>query len=278
MTKGSPTAPQSPSILRKLQALGRSVFYRRIRASWPAKLLDFPADLGTILFLLITIVFFTALVFAVKPYYREQIGYGSPPIAIRCGLMAFACVPILVALTGKANVLTFFTGISHERLNLLHRWVAWISFALSLFHTLPFLVGSARNPIVGGEAMVKTQFYMYGTSGANEVFQASLLLRCHSLTSFSTLVYHRWQSFLESAYSLCHTSDSDSTNPSTLYTSCSLLLISASCSGIRPTLWTPGPTSGPRSRFGGRPAWSGCSGRLNRLASATPGLAATQQP
>lgn len=83
--------------------------------------------------------------------------------------------------------------------------------------------------------MVKTQFYMYGTSGANEVFKTSLLLRFHSLTSFSTLVYHRWQSFLESAYSLCHTSESDSTNPSTLYISCSVSLISASYSGIRPT-------------------------------------------
>jgi len=115
-------------------------------------------------------VFLTALVFAVKPYYREQIGYGSPPIAIRTGLMAFACVPILVALAGKANILTLLIGISHERLNILHRWVAWISFALSLFHSLPFFVGSAQNPVVGGEAMVKMQFYMYGTSGANEVF------------------------------------------------------------------------------------------------------------
>jgi predicted ferric reductase len=147
------------------------VFYRRIRASWPAKLLDFPADLGTILFLLFTIVFLTALVFAVKPYYRAQIGYGSPPIAIRSGLMAFACVPILVALAGKANIVTFFTGISRERLNVLHRWVAWISFALSLFHALPYFVGSVRNAISGGEAQVEMQFYMYGKTGANEVCQ-----------------------------------------------------------------------------------------------------------
>ncbi|KAJ9213742.1 hypothetical protein DTO166G4_4673 [Paecilomyces variotii] len=168
LIKNSSTAPRRPSILRKLQALGRSVFYRRIRLSWPTKLFDVPADVGTILFLLATIVFFTALVFAVKPYYREQIGYGSPPIAIRSGLMAFACVPILVALAGKANIVTFFTGISHERLSVLHRWVSWISFALSLFHALPFLVGSARNPIVGGEAMVEAEFYMDKSSPPNE--------------------------------------------------------------------------------------------------------------
>lgn len=183
LRKGLQVVPQRPSFLRKLQAIGRYVFYRRIRASWPAKLLDFPTDIGTILFLLVTMVFLTALVFAVKPYYREQIGYGSPPIAIRSGLMAFACVPILVALSGKVNTLTFLTGISHEKLNILHRWVAWMSFALSLLHALPFFIGSARNPIVGGEAMVKTQFYMYGTSGSNEVCISVTLLRLRSLTS-----------------------------------------------------------------------------------------------
>jgi len=172
LKKGSQVTTQRPSILRKLQALGRYVFYRKIRATWPAKLLDFPTDIGTILFLLVTIIFLTALVFAVKPYYREQIGYGSPPIAIRSGLMAFACVPILVALSGKVNILTFLTGISHEKLNILHRWVAWMSFALSLFHSLPYFVGSVRNPIVGGEAMVEEQFYMYGTTGCNEVLQS----------------------------------------------------------------------------------------------------------
>jgi hypothetical protein len=175
LTTSLPTASQRPSPLRKLQALGRYVYYRRIRANWPAKLLDFPTDLGTILFLLATILFFTTLVFAVKPYYREQIGYGSPPLAIRSGLMAFACVPILVALSGKANVVTFFTGISHERLNILHRWVSWISFALSLLHSLPYFVGSAQNPVSGGEAQVKMQFYIWGTTGANEV--------CHHLFS-----------------------------------------------------------------------------------------------
>lgn len=92
-------------------------------------------------------------------------------MAIRSGLMAIACVPILVALSGKANVVTFFTGISHERLNILHRWVAWISFALSLLHSLPYFVGSAQNPVSGGEAQVKMQFYMWGTTGANEVYQ-----------------------------------------------------------------------------------------------------------
>ncbi|KAK9335245.1 hypothetical protein LIPSTDRAFT_64448 [Lipomyces starkeyi NRRL Y-11557] len=111
-------------------------------------------------FLMVTLVFVSALVFAQRPYYRQHLGFGSPPIAIRSGLMAFACIPILFALAGKANVITLFTGISHERLNVIHRCVAWISFALSLFHALPYFVASYRDYGFGGYARVKYEFYM----------------------------------------------------------------------------------------------------------------------
>jgi hypothetical protein len=65
---------------------------------------------GTSVFLILTSVFLIALTFLERPYYRKQLGYGSPPIAIRSGLVAFACVPILVALSGKANIISFLTG------------------------------------------------------------------------------------------------------------------------------------------------------------------------
>jgi len=96
------------------------------------------SNFGVLAFLLVTLVFLIGMTFTQRPYYREHLGYGSPPIAIRAGLMAFACVPILVALAGKANLVTLLIGISHERLNILHRWVAWMSFGLSLTHAIPF--------------------------------------------------------------------------------------------------------------------------------------------
>jgi hypothetical protein len=83
--------------------------------------------------------------------------------------MAIACVPIVVALAGKANLVTLFTGISHERLNVLHRWVAWISFGLSLIHSISYFIASCRDWPHGGFANVKAEFYQYRKTGANEV-------------------------------------------------------------------------------------------------------------
>ncbi|KAF2420955.1 hypothetical protein EJ08DRAFT_564935, partial [Tothia fuscella] len=50
----------------------------------------------------------------------------SPAIAIRTGVMAYSCVPILIALAGKTNIITLLTGFSHEKLNVFHQWAAWI--------------------------------------------------------------------------------------------------------------------------------------------------------
>jgi len=117
---GSPRSPES--IRTRLLAAGRYISYRRINAKalkWLG-LLPF----GVLALLMMTLTVVTCLVFAARPYYRPQFGFGCPPIAIRCGLMAFACIPTLIALAGKANIVTLLTGISHEKLNVLHQWVA----------------------------------------------------------------------------------------------------------------------------------------------------------
>jgi hypothetical protein len=92
-----------------------------------------------------SVLFLSLLTFVIRPYYRVHEGYGSPPIAIRTGLMAFACNPILGALAGKANVVTLLTGISHGKLNVVHRWVGWMTLALSLLHIIPFIVAPLRD-------------------------------------------------------------------------------------------------------------------------------------
>jgi uncharacterized membrane protein (DUF485 family) len=43
-------------------------------------------------------------------------------------------------LGAKANPITALTGISHEKLNIWHNWVAWAMFVLALVHTFPFIV------------------------------------------------------------------------------------------------------------------------------------------
>lgn len=40
----------------------------------------------------------------------------------------------------KANFISVLTGLGHERLNVLHRWLAYICLFLSLVHTIPFYV------------------------------------------------------------------------------------------------------------------------------------------
>src|SRR5690349_9908013 len=57
-----------------------------------------------------TWVFLFSYIFAVRPYYRYTMDSGAQLLTIRTGLLAFACIPILIALAGKANVMTLLTG------------------------------------------------------------------------------------------------------------------------------------------------------------------------
>lgn len=48
------------------------------------------------------------------------------------------------ATSTKANWITLLTGISHEKLQVLHRWTAYAFFILALMHTFPFIVYHIR--------------------------------------------------------------------------------------------------------------------------------------
>jgi hypothetical protein len=115
--------------------------------------------LNVLTFLLLNVLYCCILTFAVRPYYRNHRGYGSPPLAVRAGLMATALTPWLIALTSKANIVTWLTGIGHEKLNIIHRWMGWLCFGLSVVHTVPFIVAPLRD---GGYAALHKQFYKPG--------------------------------------------------------------------------------------------------------------------
>lgn len=138
----------------KALALWRYIRYREIipvRRSWLA-----PPSVGFLTLALVTTILMTVLNFAEKPYSRPRRGYGSPPIAVRTGLRSSACKSFLIVLSGNANLITFLTGISHERLNVAHRWLAWACFIFSTVHTIPFFL---RPWWEGGSAMLKSEFY-----------------------------------------------------------------------------------------------------------------------
>lgn len=142
------------SIANKALALIRSLSYRRF--SGKNAISRCLPSYGVLAFIMAAVTFATAAAFAARPYYREHLGYGSPPLAIRTGLMATALTPIIVALSGKVNVVSMLTGIGHEKLNIVHRYVAWICFALSVAHTVPFIVQPLQE---GGLSVLSENFY-----------------------------------------------------------------------------------------------------------------------
>lgn len=155
------------SPLNNLITAFRYVFYR------PTPMLRFhkrirPVAFPTPAVLAITfaaLVFTTLYCFLPQPLYWRSIAFGSPPLAIRSGMLAVAMMPWLVALSMKANLISMLTGIGHERLNALHRWGGWLCLFLSLIHTVPFYIAPASDK--GGYAVFRSyfhqSFYIYGT-------------------------------------------------------------------------------------------------------------------
>ena len=150
------TKPTS-HIRSKAVAAWRLIAYRRV-PGWLSDRFGLPS-IGLLIFFLLSILYLILLTFLVRPYYRQHRGYGSPPLGVRTGLMAVALTPLIVALSGKANIVTLLTGIGHEKLNIVHRWVAWMAFALSIVHTVPFIVAPLHD---GGYAALHKQFYKPG--------------------------------------------------------------------------------------------------------------------
>ncbi|KAH6710962.1 ferric reductase like transmembrane component-domain-containing protein [Leptodontidium sp. MPI-SDFR-AT-0119] len=122
-------------------ALFRWIFYRPVaEIKWKKRtILSFPS-LAVIGILLIATAFVTLYCFLPQPLYWQSIQYGSPPLAIRAGMIAIAMTPWIVATSMKANLITMITGIGHERLGVFHRWGGYLCLFLSLVHAIPFYV------------------------------------------------------------------------------------------------------------------------------------------
>jgi predicted ferric reductase len=58
--------------------------------------------------------------------------------------MALALMPVLFMLAAKRNMISVLTGVSHERLQVFHQWVAYFMFILALLHTFPFIYFNAQ--------------------------------------------------------------------------------------------------------------------------------------
>ena len=94
-------------------------------------------------------------VFVQHPYYAREPRLGPPPLAGRAGMVTIAMLPFVLALAMKANMVSLVTGVGHEKLNVLHRWLGWMMGVFSVIHALPFIVEPVKQ---GGLVLLKEKF------------------------------------------------------------------------------------------------------------------------
>ncbi|OJJ38162.1 hypothetical protein ASPWEDRAFT_35739 [Aspergillus wentii DTO 134E9] len=175
--------------LNNTLAFVRWIFYRPLPVLRIWKLQIVFPSLGTSFIVLFALIFVILYCFLPQPLYYSSIAIGSPPLAIRAGMIAVALVPWIVALSTKANFISMFTGIGHERLNVLHRWAGYLCLLLSLIHMIPFYITPVWED---GALYVYQQYfprnmYIYGTGFAA---LAPLLFLClHSLPVLRAWMY-----------------------------------------------------------------------------------------
>ena len=86
---------------------------------------------GTISLLLAYLGFVLALQFVGNDIPGAQ---HYQALGIRAAWLAVAQVPLLILLAGKHNIIGLVTGVSYERLNVLHRWVSRVLLLLATLH------------------------------------------------------------------------------------------------------------------------------------------------
>ncbi|KAK5218922.1 Ferric/cupric reductase transmembrane component 7 [Exophiala xenobiotica] len=138
----APQVSQGPSILRRTTAVIRYLSYRGFHVAafrWNS------APVGLLLLAAVGVIYFFCMDLAPKPYYWASLDYGcSPPLGTRSGWMALACMPFVFATASKASLITLVTGVTHEKLQVFHRWISYAFFILALMHTFPFIVYHIR--------------------------------------------------------------------------------------------------------------------------------------
>ncbi|KMU91780.1 Fre7p [Coccidioides immitis H538.4] len=170
-------------------AFVRWIFYRPIPVIRLWKLEIVPPSLGAIFIVGLAFIFVTLYSFVPQPLFYNSIRDGSPPLAIRAGMLSVSLLPWIIALSMKANLISMLTGIGHERLNVLHRWAGYLCMFLALVHMIPFFI----TPVWEDGALelfrqfIKGDYYIYGSGLAALVPLAVLCL--HSLPIFRNRMY-----------------------------------------------------------------------------------------
>jgi NAD(P)H-flavin reductase len=190
-----PTKPKQQAAMSTVAPINntiaffRWIFYRPIPqikiGSWR---FTFPS-LSVIVIVFASIAASMLYCFLPKPLFYESMSYGSPPLAVRAGMMSVALIPWIVVTSTKANIVSYMTGIGHERLIVLHRWSAYICSMLAVVHVVPYWYQSVNDP--EGFATFKLYFnqryYIYTTGIA--AAGPLIFLTLHSLPILRNKLY-----------------------------------------------------------------------------------------
>ena len=130
----SPYPAKPSNMFTKSVATVTSIFreasYMQITPTRQAFWVKVP-PLGTISLLVTYLGFVLALEFTNNDVLGAQ---HYTALGLRAAWLAIAQVPLLILLAGKNNLIGFVTGVSYERLNVLHRWVSRMLLLLATLH------------------------------------------------------------------------------------------------------------------------------------------------
>lgn len=69
-----------------------------------------------------------------NPYLFRPPFYGSPPVGLRSEWICVALIPFVFVLGSKRNVISWLTGVSHDKLQVFHQGVAFIVVYMAVVH------------------------------------------------------------------------------------------------------------------------------------------------
>lgn len=139
---------------------------------------------GLGLLILVGFAYPTIYVFAQRPYYEMAPLFGPPPLSGRSGMITLAMTPFVLMLGMKANLISLVTGVGHEKLNVLHRWLGFFMAFFAIVHTVPFIIEPLRNE---GMGQLKSLFYNHF-----EYWSGVGALICLLWLSFGSLSFIRY--------------------------------------------------------------------------------------
>lgn len=120
----------------RVVAYWRMMNYQRA-TGWFGDRID--VSFGQLVLLSVATIFITILPFFQGYFLRDMFRFGSPPLSVRCAMLISALLPMCLALAGKVNIVSVLTGISYAKLNIWHRYVAYVIYTLSVVHLVSSL-------------------------------------------------------------------------------------------------------------------------------------------